>query len=400
MEYDPEKNSFNTIGFTEFKKSEKQFRKYKHRKVDDFQGLLDFNSITDAELESHQITKTYLKNINNPDESAPLLTCYNFSWPKGLMLIKNYLSPIRQIDITLNAMNNWINKPQRTNLFIYEDQNLKQNSTAPKNFKAIQAKIVDDENRFFFQRAIRWVNVGKQYDWPNRCYMSPITELPELLQELSNEGVKQFGIEDYNPEAVIVNFYDISDNMGGHLDDGEPDQIHPIISYSIGNSCVFLIGGQTKEIKPHAIKLDGGDILIMSREARLSYHGVPRVIENTFPREIFEKALEDAGIDWKNEKLDQEVLNDFGLRKNGYRHIMNYLEQSRININIRQVFLKGEEDDILLQKTVMPNQKIANQKIQEELKQKLDQDSLNENSDFLKAEKENFADKDGSSIKK
>jgi len=32
--------------------------------------------------------------------------------------------------------------------------------------------------------------------------------------------------------------------MGGHLDDGEPDQIHPIISFSMGLSCVFLIGGQ------------------------------------------------------------------------------------------------------------------------------------------------------------
>jgi alkylated DNA repair protein alkB family protein 1 len=52
--------------------------------------------------------------------------------------------------------------------------------------------------------------------------------------------------------------------MGGHLDDGEPDQEHPILSFSIGLSCIFLIGVESKEIEPLAIKLDTGDLVIMS----------------------------------------------------------------------------------------------------------------------------------------
>jgi alkylated DNA repair protein alkB homolog 1 len=134
--------------------------------------------------------------------------------------------------------------------------------------KTIQRKIINDDNKFFFQTAIRWANIGKQYDWPNRCYFSPNIPLVPTLINLGVDGVNQFEMMDYNPEAVICNFYDKKDQMGGHLDDGEPDQLHPIISYSFGLSCVFLIGGKTKQIKPHTIRLDGGDVLLMSREAR------------------------------------------------------------------------------------------------------------------------------------
>lgn len=70
--------------------------------------------------------------------------------------------------------------------------------------------------------------------------------------------------------------------MGGHLDDGEPDQIHPIISFSLGLSCVFLIGGKSKRIKPFGLKLESGDLCIMSKESRTSYHGVPKILKDSF----------------------------------------------------------------------------------------------------------------------
>jgi alkylated DNA repair protein alkB family protein 1 len=65
--------------------------------------------------------------------------------------------------------------------------------------------------------------------------------------------------------------------MGGHLDDGEPDQDHPILSFSIGLSCIFLIGVESKEIEPLAIKLETGDLVIMSGRSRRCNHGVPKV---------------------------------------------------------------------------------------------------------------------------
>ena len=49
--------------------------------------------------------------------------------------------------------------------------------------------------------------------------------------------------------------------MTGHLDDAEIDQESPIYSFSMGLSCVFLIGGRTKDEEPVGVQLDSGDLL-------------------------------------------------------------------------------------------------------------------------------------------
>jgi len=48
--------------------------------------------------------------------------------------------------------------------------------------------------------------------------------------------------------------------MTGHLDDAENDQISPIYSFSFGLSCVFVMGGLTKDIKPIPVRLNSGDL--------------------------------------------------------------------------------------------------------------------------------------------
>lgn len=42
------------------------------------------------------------------------------------------------------------------------------------------------------------------------------------------------------------------------------------------------MGDNNKDVKPLEIKLDSGDVFIMSKYARTCYHGVPRIIENSF----------------------------------------------------------------------------------------------------------------------
>jgi len=130
------------------------------------------------------------------------------------MLIKDYVSPIRQLEICKEAMNEWVNKPHRTNLFIYEDSY--QEEDKPKNEKEILKKIVNDDERYFFHTAVRWANIGDQYDWANRCYFSKKKQVVPTLYNLGVDGVNQFELMDYNPQAVICNFYDKKDCMGGH----------------------------------------------------------------------------------------------------------------------------------------------------------------------------------------
>lgn len=47
--------------------------------------------------------------------------------------------------------------------------------------------------------------------------------MPGELCELAQEVNDLLEMGEYNPEALIVNYYHWKNVMGGHLDDGEPD---------------------------------------------------------------------------------------------------------------------------------------------------------------------------------
>lgn len=103
-------------------------------------------------------------------------------------------------------------------------------STTSKTSKdySLDKFLTNDYKKFHFNKKIRWSNVGAQYDWDNRLYPSFTTPMPEIINELS-EFAKDLVSEeitdvyDYEPEAVIVNYYDKKNYMSGHLDDGEKD---------------------------------------------------------------------------------------------------------------------------------------------------------------------------------
>nr|CAD7260068.1 unnamed protein product [Timema shepardi] len=66
--------------------------------------------------------------------------------------------------------------------------------------------------------------------------------------------------------------------LGWHTDHSEVDRNVALLSFSFGQSAIFLIGGLTVEEKPTALLVENGDIVIMSGQSRLCYHGVPRII--------------------------------------------------------------------------------------------------------------------------
>ncbi len=44
-------------------------------------------------------------------------------------------------------------------------------------------------------------------------------------------------------------------------------------------SCIFLLGGRTKAVEPMALRLNSGDVVVMTGEARRCFHGVPKILE-------------------------------------------------------------------------------------------------------------------------
>ena len=51
--------------------------------------------------------------------------------------------------------------------------------------------------------------------------------------------------------------------------------------------CNLNLGDVDKDKKPLALKLDSGDLLVMSGYSRKCYHGVPRILEGSFNHEKF-----------------------------------------------------------------------------------------------------------------
>jgi DNA oxidative demethylase len=83
------------------------------------------------------------------------------------------------------------------------------------------------------------------------------------------------------PEACLVNFYDASARMGAHQDRDEEDFAAPVVSLSLGDTCLFRIGGTRRSDPTRSFPLSSGDALVLGGEARLAFHGVDRIMPGT-----------------------------------------------------------------------------------------------------------------------
>jgi alkylated DNA repair protein (DNA oxidative demethylase) len=83
------------------------------------------------------------------------------------------------------------------------------------------------------------------------------------------------------PQACLVNFYDASARLGLHQDRDEADFAAPVVSLSLGDTCVFRVGGTTRGGKTTSLKLASGDVLVLGGPARLAFHGVDRILPST-----------------------------------------------------------------------------------------------------------------------
>ncbi|MBW8282454.1 MAG: alpha-ketoglutarate-dependent dioxygenase AlkB [Rhizobium sp.] len=86
---------------------------------------------------------------------------------------------------------------------------------------------------------------------------------------------------DKPPEACLVNFYDDSARMGLHQDRDEKDLEAPVLSVSLGNTCLFRVGGTDRKDPTMSLKLKSGDIFVIGGPGRLCYHGVDRIYPAT-----------------------------------------------------------------------------------------------------------------------
>jgi len=83
------------------------------------------------------------------------------------------------------------------------------------------------------------------------------------------------------PEACLINFYDETAKMGLHQDRDEQEFDAPVVSLSLGDACLFRVGGRTRDAPTLSFKLQSGDAVVLGGEGRLAFHGVDRIYPST-----------------------------------------------------------------------------------------------------------------------
>ncbi|MFK4597475.1 alpha-ketoglutarate-dependent dioxygenase AlkB family protein [Streptomyces pristinaespiralis] len=108
---------------------------------------------------------------------------------------------------------------------------------------------------------------------------APVAPFPGWLVDLGREAlVEAYGEhQGYTPDTALINFYDGAARMGMHQDKEERSGA-PVVSLSIGDSCVFRFGNTQTRGRPYTdVELASGDLFVFGGPSRYAYHGVPKV---------------------------------------------------------------------------------------------------------------------------
>jgi alkylated DNA repair protein (DNA oxidative demethylase) len=102
----------------------------------------------------------------------------------------------------------------------------------------------------------------------------PWPPIPDLLLT----AWRELGKYPDPPEACLINFYGPEARMGLHQDRDEKDFSAPVVSLSLGDTCLFRIGGTRRNDPTRSFRLTSGDAMVLAGEARLAFHGVDRIM--------------------------------------------------------------------------------------------------------------------------
>ncbi|MFI8859936.1 alpha-ketoglutarate-dependent dioxygenase AlkB family protein [Streptomyces prasinus] len=120
---------------------------------------------------------------------------------------------------------------------------------------------------------------------------APVKQFPARLGELGRRAVTDALGADAVPagtayDIALINFYDGDARMGMHRD-GDEQSDAPVVSLSLGDTCVFRFGNPGTRTRPYTdVELRSGDLFVFGGPSRSAYHGVPRVHAGTAPPEL------------------------------------------------------------------------------------------------------------------
>lgn len=137
---------------------------------------------------------------------------------------------------------------------------------------------------------------------------APVKPFPPWLADLGRRAVAD-AYEDgqagsaYAPDVAIVNSYDGAARLGMHQDRDERS-LAPVVSLSLGDTCVFRFGNTESRNRPWTdVELRSGDLFVFGGPSRLAFHGVPKTFSGTgdpavgLPAGRLNITLRESGLD-------------------------------------------------------------------------------------------------------
>ncbi|CAJ1074180.1 nucleic acid dioxygenase ALKBH1 [Xyrichtys novacula] len=184
---------------------------------------------------------------------------------------------------------------------------------------------------------LRWVTLGYHYNWDTKTYSeNHHTPFPTDLHSLSSKVTAACGFPGFIAEAGILNFYRSDSSLGIHVDESELDHSRPLLSFSFGQSAIFLLGGTHRQDPPTAMYMHSGDMMLMSGQSRLLYHAVPRIL----PAPEGHTASKMDPCSPISLLQDSPVMET--VSEEDWRVCSRYIQSSRVNVTVRQVLGPGQ----------------------------------------------------------
>lgn len=178
----------------------------------------------------------------------------------GVRLVPEYLSPARQTELLAIVRQIVKQAPLYT-------------PALPKTGKPMSVRMTNCG-------ALGWVtDQTNGYRYQSHHPVSGIMwpDMPEFLQDV------WLDLADYPlpAEACLINFYDTSAKMGMHQDRDEHNLGAPVVSLSLGDDCLFRVGGLKRGGATKSFRLQSGDALILAGASRMAFHGVDKIYPGT-----------------------------------------------------------------------------------------------------------------------
>ncbi|XP_055615778.1 nucleic acid dioxygenase ALKBH1 [Toxorhynchites rutilus septentrionalis] len=339
------------------------FKYYKAKnQPPDLKNVIDIDRVDedglDCRLKSFPVS--FALTANYPGLISPKLwRVFELVDRPGLIIVNNPFTKHAQRYWMTRSLCDYPKHPNHTNLlesvkekYSYFDSN---ESSEGFDWWSIGQTIEEPQEKRKFLKLLRWTTLGYHYDWTNKVYdEAQRNEFSPDLASLCRYFAEVLGFRQFRPEAAIVNYYPVGSTLAGHTDHSEKNLEAPLFSFSFGQPAIFLIGGPSKAERPDALLLRSGDVVVMTHASRLCYHAVPRVFPCTQSAQQRWSPGSDGTAGEEHPEgqstticctpISTTVWND--CRETGSPHhwsaFADYISNSRININIRQVLNEGE----------------------------------------------------------